>query len=486
VPGSVRAHRRAPVRSNLIMAVLSLAGLSYALLSAAVLPALPSLERDLHTSATGAAWVLTAFLLAAAVATAIIGRLGDMYGKDKLLLLTLVILADSTLLAAVSRSLTMLIIARVLQGVAGGVFPLSFAIVRDEFPQERVAGSIGFLSSVLGIGSGFGIVLGGVIVEHLNWHWLFWLPLAPTVVAALATWWFIPASPSRTPGKVNWLAAFLVASGTGAFMFGLSETTVWGWGAFKSIAIIAGGLILIVVWVLVEVRSTNPLVDMSMMRIRAVWTTNLAAAMIGAGMFAAFIVIPQVAQAPTSTGYGYGASVVVSGFYLLPSTIAMATLGSLAGAVTRRFGSKAALLVGSIIVAASFGFIWVQHAHPIDMYILSGGMGLGMGLAYSAMANLIVQAVPSSQTGVAGGMNTVVRLLGGAVGGQISATFIANHVGRGGFPTSTGYTMTYAMSTVFLVICVFAALAVPGMRERSGSVFAFRRQFQGAATQEAA
>ena len=468
------------------MAVLSLGGLSYALLSAAVLPALPSLQKDLHASATGAAWVLTAFLLAAAVATAILGKLGDMYGKEKLLLFTLVILADSTLLAAVSRSLPMLIVARVLQGVAGGVFPLSFAIVRDEFPEERVAGSIGFLSSVLGIGSGFGIVIGGVIIEHLSWHWLFWLPLAPTVAAALATWWFIPESPHRTPGRVNWLAALLVASGTGAFMFGLSETTVWGWGSIKSFAVIGGGLVVMALWVIVEVRSENPLVDMSMMRIRAVWTTNLAAATIGAGMFAAFIVIPQVAQAPKSTGYGYGASVVVSGLYLLPSTIAMATLGSLAGRITRRFGSKAALLTGSIIVTAAFGFIWAQHAHPIDMYIMSGGMGFGMGLAYSAMANIIVQSVPSSQTGVAGGMNTVVRLLGGAIGGQISATFIADHVGRNHFPTATGYTMTYAMSTIFLVICVLAALAVPGMRQRSGSVLALRRSLQGAATQEAA
>jgi MFS family permease len=224
--------------------------------------------------------------------------------------------------------------------------------------------------------------------------------------------------------------------------------------------------VLILLWVVVEVRSDNPLVDMSMMRIRAVWTTNLAAATIGGGMFAAFIVIPQVAQAPKSTGYGYGASVIVSGFYLLPSTIAMATLGSLAGRITRRFGSKAALLAGSIVVTVAFAFIWVQHSAPIDMYLMSGGMGFGMGLAYSAMANIIVQAVPANQTGVAGGMNTVVRLLGGAVGGQISATFIADHTLKSGLPSATGYTMTYALSTIFLLVCVGAAICVPGIRHR--------------------
>jgi MFS family permease len=455
------------VHPTLILAVLSISGIAYALLSSAVLPALPTIQRDLHTTPTGAAWVLTAYLLAAAVATAILGRLGDMYGKEKVLLATLVILVDSTVLAGVANSLPLLIVARVGQGAAGGIFPLAFAIVRDEFPKEKIAGSIGFLSAVLGIGSGFGIVAGGVIIQQLNWHWLFWIPLAPTALAALATWWYIPESPVRTPGRVNWLAAALVATGTGALMFALSETTVWGWGSVKTIGLIAVGAVVIVLWVLVEVRSTNPLVDMKMMRIRGVWTTNLAAATLGAGMFAAFIVIPQVAQLPKSTGFGFGASVVVAGAYLLPSTIAMAVVGSAAGIVSRRFGSKAALVAGSAIVAVSFGFIWAEHRHPIDMLIMSGGMGFGMGLAYSAMANIIVQAVPPDQTGVAGGMNTVVRLLGGAVGGQLSATFIASHTAHG-LPQSTGFTMTYAMSTIFLIGCVAVALLVPGTGLRRG------------------
>jgi EmrB/QacA subfamily drug resistance transporter len=457
------------VHPNVILAVLSLAGIAYALLSSAVVPALPTIQHDLGVSANDAAWVLTAYLLAAAVATAVLGRLGDMYGKEKFLLVTLVILADATLLAAVSRTLPLLIVARVLQGAAGGIFPLSFAIVRDEFPAERVPGSIGFLSAILGIGSGLGIVAGGFIVEHLNWHWLFWIPLAPCAIAAIATWWWVPESPVKVPGRVNWLAAALVSIGTGAVMFALSETTVWGWGSPKTIGLMLFGFLVLAAWVWVEVHSDNPLVDMGMMRIRGVWTTNLAAATIGAGMFAAFIVIPQVAQLPKSTGFGFGASVVVSGLYLLPSTIAMAVMGALAGNVARRFGSKRALFVGSIIVGASFAFIWAEHDQPIDMLILSAGMGTGMGLAYSAMANIIVQSVRPDQTGVAGGMNTVVRLLGGAVGGQLSATFIANNTVNG-VPTATGFTMTYAMATLFLVVAVIAAWLVPDASERRRAV----------------
>ena len=196
--GAASAERTHP---TLILAVLSLAGVAYAMLSSSVVPALPTMQHALHTSETGITWLLTAYLLSASVGTAILGRLGDMYGKERLLLITLVILAFGTLLAAVSSSLGVIIVARFIQGAAGGIFPLAFGIVRDEFPREKVAGSIGLLSSILGVGAGVGIVSAGLIVEHLNYHWLFWFPLLATVLAAVATWRYIPESPVRVPGK---------------------------------------------------------------------------------------------------------------------------------------------------------------------------------------------------------------------------------------------------------------------------------------------
>src|SRR5271170_898467 len=201
------AHR---VHPTIILAVLSLAGLAYAVLSSSVIPALPTIQHDLHTSEAGVSWVLTGYLLSASVATSIIGRLGDMYGKERLLLYTLIALALGTLLAAVSDSLGVLIVARVIQGSAGGIFPLAFAIARDEFPADRVAGSIGLMSSILGVGAGLGLISGAIIVQNLSWQWLFWIPLAVIVVAAVCTWRFIPESPVRVPGRVNWLAVALM------------------------------------------------------------------------------------------------------------------------------------------------------------------------------------------------------------------------------------------------------------------------------------
>ena len=206
--GSRRAER---VHPNVILAVLSLAGAVYAVLSSAVIPALPTLQHDLNASETGVTWLLTGFLLSASVGTAIIGKLGDMYGKQRLLVWTLVVLSAGTLLAALSESLPMLIVARVIQGVAGGIFPLAFAIARDEFPADRVAGSIGLMSAILGVGGGLGLVVGGLIDEHLSWHWLFWLPLPIMVTAAACAWRYIPESPVRAPGRVNWTAAALMS-----------------------------------------------------------------------------------------------------------------------------------------------------------------------------------------------------------------------------------------------------------------------------------
>jgi MFS family permease len=251
--------------------------------------------------------------------------------------------------------------------------------------------------------------------------------------------------------------------GISGLLVAIAQTSTWGWGGTKTIVVFVVGLAFTVLWIAVEVRSSEPLVDMTMMRIRGVWTTNLAAFLLGAGMYASFVVIPQFAELPKSTGFGFGASVVVASLYLLPSALTMGLLGTAAGRVARRYGSKLALIAGASVTAIAFAYAAVAHSHPYETLILSFLLGIGVGLAFSALGNLIVQAVPPTQTGVASGMNTVMRTLGGALGGQLSATFIASNVIRG-HPTVTGFTDTYWMATAFLAVCVLASILVPGRR----------------------
>jgi EmrB/QacA subfamily drug resistance transporter len=458
-PGAVQGNPPR-VHPTVVLAVLSLAALAYAVLSSAVIPALPTLQRSLHASETGVTWLLTGFLLSASVGTAIIGKLGDLYGKQRLLVWTLLVLAAGTLLAALSGSLALLIVARVIQGVAGGIFPLSFGIARDEFPPGRVAGSIGLMSAILGVGGGLGLVVGGLIDEHLSWHWLFWIPLPAMVVAAACTWRFIPESQVRASGRVNWTAAALLTAGMSSVLIGIAQTTERGWTGAGTLALLAAGLAVCAAWVAVELRSAHPLVDMTMMRVRGVWTANLAAFLLGGGLYAWFLLLPQFAQLPRSTGFGYGASVVAAGLYLLPCALGMGVLGSVAGLVERRFTSRRALIAGAAVSAVACGWLTVASRHPYDMLISSALLGIGIGLAFAALGNLIVQAVPADQTGVASGMNTVLRTLGGAVGGQVAATFVVASTVHG-LPALTGFTQTFAMAAVFLAGCVVAGVLVP-------------------------
>lgn len=456
-PGQRGAERARP---NVTLAVLSLAALAYAILSSAVIPALPALQHSLHASETGITWLLTGFLLSASVGTAIIGRLGDMYGKQRLLVWTLLVLAAGTLLGALSGSLVMLIAARVVQGVAGGIFPLSFSIARDEFPPGRVAGSIGLMSAILGIGGGLGLLVGGLIAEHLDWHWLFWIPLPAMLLAAGCTWRWIPESQVRSAGRVNWAAAALLTAGMSGVLIAIAYATAWGWASPVTLGLLAAGLVVCGLWVLVELRSRNPLIDMTMMRVRGVWTANLAAFLVGAGLYAWFLLLPQFAQLPRSTGFGYGASVVTAGLYLLPCALGMGVLGSVAGRVERRFGSRRALAAGAAVSAVACGWLAVASQHPYDLLVSSALLGIGIGLAFAALGNLIVQAVPASQTGAASGMNTVLRTLGGALGGQLAATFVAGSM-VAGMPALAGFTRTFTMSALFLACCAGAGLLIP-------------------------
>lgn len=459
------ASRRNP---QITLAVLALAGISYALMQSLVAPALPVIQADLHATARGASWIFTAYLLSASIATPLIGRLGDIHGKRRVLVAVMALLFAGTLLSAVASSIVPMIAGRIVQGVAGGMFPLAFGIIRDEFPRERVAGSIGFLSALLGIGGGLGIVLSGVIADHLSYHWLFWLPLAPIALAGVGVAVLIPESPVRAPARINWLAALLLSAGLASLLYGLSNAVDWGWGSPRTLGLAALALALLVAWVRVELRAHTPLVDMRVMRRRGVWTTNLAAALIGSGMYSGFVLIPQFAETPSTAGFGFGSSVTGAGLLMLPMTATMLATGAAAGRLELRFGSRLALVAGTVATTASFLVLTLAHATRGEIVVAGLLMGAGVGLAFAALPNLIVEAVPADQTGVATGVNTIARTIGGGFGTQIAGTAIAaSVVVAGGEPTVQGFTVAFAIIAGLLALATLAALAIPGRPSRT-------------------
>jgi EmrB/QacA subfamily drug resistance transporter len=463
-------HRASPqparaARPGLILGVLALGSGAFALLQTLVAPALPVLQRDLHASTSGTAWVFTSFLLAASVATPIAGRLGDMFGKKRVLVISLLSLAAGSLLAAVATSLPLLIAGRVIQGLGGAVYPLAFGIVRDEFPRERVASAIALLSSLLGIGGGLGIVLAGPILAHLSYHWLFWILLVLTSVGTVAAIVFIPESPIREPGRVNWLGGALLSAWLVALLVAVSEAATWHWESAKTIGLVVLAGILAAAWVIVESRSRQPLVDMRMMRLRGVWTTNTAALLLGFGQFTALILIPQFVQAPASTGYGYGASVTQAGLFVLPTTLASVITSPISGRLSNLVGSKVPLVLGTILTVIAFAVL-ASASSRWQIYLAATLAGAGTGFSFASMANLIVEAVRPGQTAVATGMNSIFRTIGGAAGADVVASILGAHLLASGQPTKYGYTITFSVCAAVMLTGVLASLAVPGRSRR--------------------
>jgi MFS family permease len=204
---------------------------------------------------------------------------------------------------------------------------------------------------------------------------------------------------------------------------------------------------------------------MKMMRLSGVWTTNIAAILIGFGMYSAFILIPQFVQTPRSTGYGFGASVTQSGLFLVPTTIALLITSPISGRLSSVVGSKVPLVVGTIVTTLAFVVLAVAGSRW-EIYLASTLLGIGVGFAFASMANLIVEAVPPGQTGVATGMNTIVRTIGGAIGAVVAASVLAAHVLASGEPEKRGYTITFSICVAVLLVGVLASLTVPGRRLR--------------------
>jgi MFS family permease len=357
-----------------------------------------------------------------------------------------------------------MIVARVIQGFAGGMLPVAFGIIRDEFPAEKVAGAVGAIAALTAVGAGLGIVLAGPIVAALDYHWLFWLPLILTLVAAVAAIFFVPESPIRTPGRISWLPALLLSGWLVALLLGLSQAPTWGWSSWRLLGMLAIAVVLAAGWLVAELRAATPLIDLKMMRRTAVWTNNLVALLIGLGMYATFAFLPEFVQTPAVAGYGFGASITRSGLMLLPSAITMFVVGIFAGRLSRRLGGKALIIAGCLIGCGAMSVLAFAHQHAWQIYLSNALMGVGFGLAFSAMAALIVTAVPPSQTGVASGMNANIRTIGGSIGSAVMASIVTSQLAPTGLPREAGYATGFAVMALGLLVAALAAFLIPSAR----------------------
>lgn len=436
----------------------------FAMLQSLLVPVLPIIQHDLNTSPAVVTWTLTAWLLTAAVATPILGKVGDMIGKRRTIVLSLAAAALGSLVAGLAPNIELVIAGRVIQGMGAAVFPLTYGIARDEFPAARMPSIIGALSAIMAIGSGLGTILAGPIEGLFGWRGLFWIPMALFVASAIATRVVVPESPVRNGGRINWLAAVLLAAWLVTLLLPLSFGTSWGWTSGNVIGLFAAAAVLFAAWMTVELSSANPLIDMKLMRLPGIWTNNLIALLFGAAMFGVWAFLPQLAQLPASAGFGFGASVTQSGLLILPMLVTMAIAGFASGPIVPFVGFKYQLAAGAAFVALSAAGIALFHASQWELMVAGAVFGLGLGFGIAAMASLIVHTAPAGQTGVASGMNSNLRTIGGAMGAALMSALVTGNLQANGQPAEAGFVAGFLAMAALATLAMAVAFLVPGTR----------------------
>jgi EmrB/QacA subfamily drug resistance transporter len=474
-PRAGAAHEAVRQNHWVTLALLTTAGIAFALMQTLVVPALPFFQREFDTSASLATWIATGFLLSSSVLTPILGKLGDAHGKAKLLVISLVIFGLASLGAALAWNLGSLVFFRIVQGTGAAVFPLSFGIIRDEFPPEKVGVGIGTVSSVFGAGGGIGLVLSGVILEHLDWHWLFLIGGIPVLISAALIARVVPESPIKTPTRPDYRGAATLSAGLVALLLGVSQGNAWGWASARVVALSVVAIVILALWVRLERRTPEPLIDIATLRRRGMALTNLTTFLIAFGMFASFILLPNFVQIPrglpgeiaAALDYGFGASPVEVGLFFVPSSLAMIVTGPAAGALGARFGPELPLRVGVALVATGLALFALLHEERWMFYIWMTLLGIGIASSFAALGSLVIANSGPGETGVATGMNTIMRTIGGAFGAQIAASIISAHTYAGTeIPLERGFTIAFAMSAAVALLALLPALALVVPRRR--------------------
>lgn len=463
--GETVAEKPSRGRGNLgDLLVLALAAGAFALAQTTVVPGLHVLSEELHASTSDVAWVMTGYLLSAAVLTPVVGRLGDMFGKRRMLIIALAVFTATSVLAALAPNIWVLVAARVIQGVGGGIFPLCYGVISDTFSAERRPVALGIISALAGVGSGAGLVIGGLLLDHASWPWIFWTGAIISGIALIGAF-RLPDGGARSPGRIDLPGVLLLAVGLSLPLFAVSRTSAWGWTDARVLLLAAAGLAVLAVFVRFERRTPDPLVDMEVLGRPTVLVTNGAMMLLGMGMFGVFVLIPQLAQTdPDAAGYGFGLTATESGLLMLPGSLAMLVAASLAGRISYRVGPKIPLVSGAVLAVAGLGALSFAHGSKVSVIALSMAAFAGIGLAMAAMPNLIIGAVPREKTGEATGVNSLARSVGSSLGSQIVATLLAaSATVAHPLPKDSAFSQAFGLAAGALVVAGVASVFIPGI-----------------------
>ncbi|WP_157777217.1 MFS transporter [Nocardia terpenica] len=413
------------------MTALAVGVLAYGLMQTMLVPAIGVLQQALHTGASGVTWaVLSAPLLAGAILTPLAGRLGDRYGRRRVLLTVLAVHLAGTVLALVAPHIGVLIAARAVQGISLAILPLAFGSVAGVLPPDRVHAGLGFLSGLVSGSAGIALVCGGLIADHASWRWLFAVGAGLAAAALVLVYLFVPESSAQTAGRLDPLGAVLLAGGLSGVLLALTLGPTRGWTSLPVLGLAVAGVALLVVFVRVEARLRYPLIDMSLVLHRPAGAAHLAAGTLGIMQFVYYVLVPKLAEQPSAAG-GFGASVTAAGLVMLPATLVILPAGSLAGRLVTRRGPHVPLAAGLVVTAIGAALLALAHASLWHLALCALPIGIGTGLTMSALPGQLHRVVAPTATATANGINTVARTTGGALGSQLAAALVATSLHSG-------------------------------------------------------
>ncbi|MFC9329984.1 MFS transporter [Kitasatospora sp. NPDC057015] len=455
-------------QSGGVIATLAFAGTVAAIMQTLVTPLIADLPQILHTSPSNAAWVITVTLLVSAVCVPVSGRLGDMVGKRRMLLVCSVPLVAGSVVCALASSVVPMIIGRGLQGMGMGMVPLGIALLRDVVPAEKLSSSIALVSASMGIGGGLGLPIAAAVAQYANWRVLFWGAAVLALTVSTLIWFLIPEVPAGARGqRFDLLGALGLGVGLVALLLAVSKGADWGWASATTIGMFATSVVVLAAWGLWEVRTKDPLVDLRTTARPRVLFTNIASVFVGFGMYASMLIVPQLLQFPEATGYGLGQSMLAAGLWMAPGGIMMMIVSPFGGKLTNARGPKFTLISGVLVIAAGYGLSQALMGSAWGLMVVTMVISSGVGLAYGAMPALIMSAIPVAETAAANGFNTLMRALGTSIGAAVIGTVLSQMtttMGGRAFASESGFRTGLLIGLGVALVAAAVAAVIPAVR----------------------
>ncbi|WP_299576384.1 MFS transporter [uncultured Williamsia sp.] len=453
---------------TILIAVLCFGGLLASYMQTLVVPIVGLLPTYLHTSADNASWVITSTLLAAAVVMPIAGRIADMFGKRSVILASIALMVAGSAVSALFDSLIPVIVGRGLQGLAMGVIPVGISLLRDELPPARIPGAIATMSATLGVGGAIGLPIAAWISQNYSWHVLFWTSAALGAVVFLLVLTLIRESPARSGGTFDGIGALGLTVALVCLLLALSKGRSWGWTSALTLGLTAAGLVVFAVWVVYELRTSSPMVNIRTSIIPRVAITNAVSIVIGFALMGISLAAPQLLQLPhipRVLDYGMGQSIIEAGLWMAPGGLMMMFLSPVSARLNVTIGPKFTLMIGTLVIGAGYALAIAFAASPWEVALAVIVTSSGVGIAYSAMPSLIMSAVPLSETASANGLNSLMRSVGTSIASALLATILASStvsVGTTAVPDRSAFQMVFIIGAIASLVAAALILLIPG------------------------